>query len=553
MSMLNFPISLGLIVSCLLGLCACEPAEPQSEAPLPDIRRLTEEQYRNIIADVFGAGITVSGRFDPLIRTDGLLATSAWSSSVTSAGLIQYEEMARSIATQVTDESNRQTLTPCNPASEDAFDEPCTRELLAKIGRLLFRRPLTDDEISTNVNIARTAARSIGRFYDGLAYGLTSLLVAPDFLFIIDVAEPDPEQPNAWRLNAYSKATRLSFLLWNTSPDNKLLTAADKGDLHSQEGLDRQVKRMIASPRLKTGMRAFFEDMLGFNDFKVLEKDSIIYPSFGLTAAQDAKEQTLRTITDHLITKNGDYRDLFTTRKTFMSRPLGRVYQVRVRASEGVWEPYEFASDDPRIGIQGHLSFLALNAHPGRSSPTLRGKAIRTMLLCQNVPDPPNDVDFSQFNNPNSPNKTARERLSAHSTSPACAGCHKITDPIGLALENFDGAGQFRLAENEVMIDSSGDLDGIEFANSTGLGKALHDNPALTSCLVNRLYAYASGQSPATGGQWMAYLEDDFATNGYRVTDLLNRIATSTTFFAVSEPDTSASPVELGVNTANLE
>src|SRR5690606_7737678 len=122
-----------------------------------------------------------------------------------------------------------------------------------------------------------------------------------------------------------------------------------------------------------------------------------------------------------------------------------------------------FDENDPRAGLVSQVGFLAMASHPGRSSPTLRGQAIREHLLCQSVPEPPGDVDFTLFEDPDSSLKTARERLVAHANVPACAGCHKITDPIGLALENFDGAGQFRTTENGAPIDTSGELDGISF------------------------------------------------------------------------------------------
>jgi hypothetical protein len=215
------------------------------------------------------------------------------------------------------------------------------------------------------------------------------------------------------------------------------------------------------------------------------------------------------------------------------------VYRVQVEAPRGVWQPFEFPANDPRVGIQSQLGFLALHSHPGRSSPTLRGAAIRSSLLCQRVPDPPPDVDFTEFNDPNSPSKTARQRLTAHSTSPACEGCHRITDPIGLALENFDGAGQFRTLENGEIIDTSGDLDGLSFEDGVGLGTALHANPALTTCLAYRLYAYASGVALSPRDPRMVYLEGRFADSGYRVKALMKVIATSDAFYAVSVPETA--------------
>lgn len=537
---------------CALVLSACEAPEPVSEGTPPDVRRLTEDQYRNIIADVFGASIIVGGRFDSPVRKEGLLAVGARDATVTPGGLVQFDEMARSIADQVMSESNRQFLIPCGDTDQADYDATCAAQAITKFGRLLFRRPLTNAEQDARLAIVRETTDSLGSFADGLEMGIASLLMAPQFLFVTEVVEADPDDAESYRLDAFSTASRLSFLLWNTAPDNALLVAAENGDLHTDEGLDQQVERMMASPRLKTGVRAFFSDMLEFSEFDFLEKDSVIYPAFGVAAGRDAQEQTLRTIADHVINQDADYRDLFTTRKTFMTRTLGLVYRVQVQAPKGVWQPYAFAEDDPRLGIQSHLGFLSLNSHPGRSSPTLRGAAIREMLLCQKVPDPPPDVDFSGFNDPNSTARTARERLDAHSTNAACAGCHRITDPIGLALENFDGAGQFQLMENGVLIDTSGDLDGVAFEDSVGLGRALRDNPAATACLVNRLYAYASGHMLSPRDPWMTYLEETFAKDGYSVKALLKRIATSKGYYAVQPPEVSSESIETAANTATI-
>ncbi|MBM3515412.1 MAG: DUF1592 domain-containing protein, partial [Alphaproteobacteria bacterium] len=427
--------------------------------------------------------------------------------------------------------AHRPTLVPCAFEDRLSFDEACARDFLGRTGRLLFRRPLTDAELNGRIALTRAAAAEVGDFHEGLTFGLASLLVAPEFLFITEATLQN--SGDGARLAPFAKASRLSFFLWNTAPDDALLVAAEQGELDDAAGLARQVDRMLASPRLKSGVRAFFNDMLGFSGFDTLEKDGIIYPAFGQATAQDAREQTLRTIADHVVSRNADYRDLFTTRRMFMSRPLGRVYRVQVGVAEGGWQEHEFPPESLRVGIQSHLSFLALYSHPGRSSPTQRGEAVRTALLCQKVPDPPGDVDFSLFSDPNSPNKTARDRLSAHATSPACAGCHRITDPIGLALENYDGAGQFRTAENGVTIDASGDLDGVPFTDAAGLGRAIRDNPATPACLVSRMAAYATGRPAAKGDAWITYLEGVFSEGGYRVPELMRQIATSRGFFAV--------------------
>jgi hypothetical protein len=285
-------------------------------------------------------------------------------------------------------------------------------------------------------------------------------------------------------------------------------------------------------------MRAFFDDMFHFEDFNNLAKDASIYPVFTTTAVQDSREQTLRTVIDQLLVKNRDYRDLLTSRETFLSPSLAAIYKLPT--SPG-WSPYEFPEGSPRMGLLTHISFLAGHSHPGRSSATLRGKALREVLLCQVVPRPPANVDFSAVENPKGNLRTARDRVNFHLENPVCAGCHKITDPMGLALENFDGAGQYRETEQGVAIDATGSLDGKNFTDVKGLAQAMHDHPALTSCLVKRVYAYGTG-SPTTGAQreMLQALDKNFAANGYRLRELLKTVVMSSAFSTVADQKSSA-------------
>ena len=523
----------------LLGtvlLAACSRTEPPTSGGPPTLRRLTESQYRNIIADVFGSQIVVGGRFDPIMRTEGLLAVGAGRAAVTPSAVEHFSAMARSIALQVVAPGNRELLLPCQPAAADQPDPRCATQFFEQAARLLYRRAVTAEDLRVPLRLAQAGTVARHDFYAGLAYGLQAMLTAPDFLFIAENTESDPTDKTRLRLDNYARASRLSFMLWNTAPDELLLHAAEQGQLANADEISDQVDRLMASPRLKQGVRAFFTDMLSLDDFATLEKDTLIYPAFSLAAAQDSREQVLRTLENELLSQDGDYRNIFTTRRTFMSGPLGLVYRVPV-SRPGGWTPFEFAANDPRAGIQSQLSFVALHSHPGKSSPTLRGKAIRELLLCQKVPDPPGNVNFDRFNDPSSPNKTARLRLSAHATEPACAGCHKLMDPIGLALENFDGAGQTRLTENGVPIDASGELNGIKFADAPGLGQAMRQDPAATSCLVRRAYSYAVGRAIERGERdWMAHLEQSFADDRYRLRPLLRRIATSKALQAVAAP-----------------
>lgn len=306
-----------------------------------------------------------------------------------------------------------------------------------------------------------------------------------------------------------------------------------------------QIDRMLASPRLKSGVRAFFTDMLGFDTLSALAKDPEVYPKFTPTLAVDAQEQTLRTITDHLVVRKGDYRELFTTRRTFLSPLLASIYRVPIGTRKG-WESYEFPEGDEHTGIVTEVSFLALHSHPGRSSSTLRGKAVREIFLCQPVPAPPANVNFSIIQDTkNIDRRTARDRLTAHRTQPTCAGCHKIIDPIGLSLEHFDGLGAERQQENGAPIDASGQLDAVQFSGAIGLGQTLHDAPAAASCLVNRLYAYAAGHIAAKGeAEWIKYLQDQFKAGGYRLPDLMRAIALSDDFYRIQAPLKANGPTQ---------
>src|SRR3984885_5185880 len=537
----KFGVAVALAVTTLtLVSCGKKDEVQSSGGPVVD-RRLTQEQYQTIIADVFGADIKIGGRFEPDIRKSGLLAVGAGEVSVTPSGFEQYDSMARGSAAQIVDEHHRDMLIGCKPASVKSPDEACAKQFFSSVGRFLYRRPLTDDELKTELAIANAATVKLGNFYTGIAMGLTAMLEAPQFLFRREVSEPDPDHAGQQRLDAYSKATRLSFFLWNTTPDDELLTAAQNGDLNTDRGLAKQVERLMASPRLTAGARAFFNDMMGFEAFGDLTKDTVIYPKFTNAVIADAQEQTLRTITDHLLVQKGDYRDLFTTHKTFMTPLLGTIYRVPVETKEG-WEAHEFPADDPRAGLLTQISFLSLHSTPGRSSPTIRGKALREVLLCEKVPDPPGNVNFNLVQDTKNPQfRTARARLGAHATQTACVGCHRLIDPIGLGLETFDSLGEYRATENGQPIDASGGLDGVKFTDAASLGHVRHDNPAPPACLVNRLYAYAAGRPAAKGeAEWVKYLNTSFAANGYRLPDLMRTIVTSDAFYRISAPETAA-------------
>jgi len=542
-----------ILLPCLLLLAApvghADPAgpEPTDAASVARVRLLSQPQYFNSLAYVFGPDVAVAAHFAPFRRTDGLLQNGAASAGVTIGQMQEFQRTAGTIADQVVSPESRDFLIPCKPRSETRADRECATRFLALVGRLLFRRPLRAAERADYVGAAGAAADRLKNFYAGLSVALEGMLISPDMLFVVERTQPDPQRPGHQRLDAWSFATRLSLFLWNAGPDDQLLGWAARGDLQTAQGRARAVDYALASPRLETGVRAFFDDMLGFDEFAVLAKDPGIYPIFTADAVGDAREQTLRTIVTHVVTENRDYRDLFTSRTTFLSPALAPIYGVP--APPG-WTRYELPADDARVGLLTQIAFLAAHAHPGRSSATLRGKALRELLLCQKVPRPPPNVDFSLIEDPKSTLHTARERLAAHRANPVCAGCHKLTDPIGLALEHFDGAGEYRATERGAPIDASGTLDGRNYSDAAGLAQAVHDHPALPNCLVSRVYAYATGGAPAaSNADVLKYFDAHFAEQGYKVPALLRTIAMSNAFDTIADTApaaTTAAHVEPG-------
>lgn len=534
----KFLMIVSLVGICLVGSWQVPALGASDLLRISGMRRLSESEYRNSIADIFGAGIEVQGRFEPDRRVGGLLAASSATLSITRAGFESYTKMADSIAAQVVDSKQRAKLIPCTPRSAVAPDDVCASQTLTKYGLALFRRPLTGDELKTRVKLANGLAKSTGDFYTGLRYAIASMLAAPVFLFRVEVAVPDGS--GGWTLDGYSRAARLSFLLWDTTPDAMLLDAARTGALNDSAGVTQQVDRLMASPRLITGMKAFYTDFLELDSLGGITKDTTIYPKYSDAVAVSAKEETLRTMIALTLDERGDLRDLLTTRKTYINRVLAAIYEVPYNF-DTEWVPYEFSQDSGRSGVLTQATFLSMFSHPGRSSPTKRGVALNDIFMCEPTPAPPANVNFDIVNDENNPNlRTVRQRLLAHATSPTCASCHTHNDPIGLSLEGFDSIGAYRTTESGMPVDVSATLQGKSFSGGTGLGQFLHDNPRFPACFARKMYAYGVGaDTEEVSASLTRSSLDAFAKGGYRVPVLLKALATSREFMAAPPPQGS--------------
>jgi len=491
------------------------------------IRRLTQSQYKNTIRDIFGPEIVIAGSLEPDFAVSGLLTVGASQSTISSWGVEQYERISYKLAEQIlSNEGIRASLVPCTNSAN--FDEQCVKTFITDLGLLLWRRPVSNDELSELIALAENATNVLGDIDGGLAYPLASMLQSPNFLFRVELGRAEGTY------NDFEMAQRLSFFLWNTTPDAKLLQAASDGLLSTDAGLEAQIDRMLVSEKAKEGVANFFIEWFELERLDDMVKDPNIFVHFNSELGDNAKEETLRVIEDHIFAQDADYRDLFTRTETYINRRLAALYEVRAPAKEG-FAKFSFQRSHGRRGIIGHTSLLSLHSHAVASSATLRGKFIRQTLLCGVVPPPPVNVDTA-LPEPSGTAITLRQRINEHSQNPTCSFCHLMVDPIGLGLENFDGIGRFRTKEGGVTIDPSGTLDKVYFKDAWELAEVIRNHPQLPSCFVKNIYQYATGNVASKGelGQINA-LTQMFQNGQFKVKSLIKDIAMSEGFRKVKE------------------
>lgn len=547
---------LGLIgatfaTAVFVGACSGDPQPPSGTTnvgprpPTSDIaaqtgaQRLTSAQYGNAIRDIFGkdaAGkdINVPTAIEVDSILDGFVAIGASVSTISPGGVEKYEKASFAIAQQVTADATRKALVlKCKPTGLD--DAGCAKETVTRLGRHVFRRPLTENENTRITKIFIDASAALGGFDRGLEYAIVAMLQSPHFLYRPQVGENDPAHAGQLRYSSLEMASRLSFFLWNSVPDEELLTAAEKGSLVNDEGIAAQIDRMLASPRAHEGLRAFVTDWLKLRALDNLTKDPTLFTYFSPELGPAAREETLRLFEHIVFELDTDFREIMTTRQTFVNAKLASMYAIPSPADEG-FSLVEFPADSIRAGLLGHASILALHSHPRSTSSTLRGKFMRESLLCDVIPPPPANVNTG-LPDASPDARTLRERMQPHLTDPVCKSCHVFMDPIGLALENFDGIGRYRAKELDAVIDASGDLDGIPFKNARSLAKAIHDSNKFAPCFVRKVFSYATAFRPTEADRaTLDTLAWDFRASGYRVRELMKLVALSPAFRLAQKP-----------------
>ena len=378
---------------------------------------------------------------------------------------------------------------PAAPAEETA----CAREIVTRLGTRAFRRPVTDDEVEGLMGLYAEGAAA-GGFEIGVRTALQGILASPDFVFRFE--EPgSADGSGMYRITDAALASRLSFFLWGRLPDEELIEAAADGGLSDPATLERQVERMLADPRAEALGTRFAAQWLRLQDLDQVHPDALRYPDFYEQLARDMRRET-ETFFNALVRDGGTLTDFLTADFSYMNERLARHYGIEGVAGEH-FRRVEYANE-ARRGILGHGSFLTLTSHANRTSPVLRGKWVMEVLLGTPPPPPPPDIpDLDATADATDGRfRTVRERLEEHRDNPNCISCHRFIDPIGLALENFDVTGTWRVRDSNTPVETMGELyDGTPIHGPADLRAALLRRPeSLVRNFTEYLMAYALGR-----------------------------------------------------------
>jgi hypothetical protein len=404
--------------------------------------------------------------------------------SVTIAGPFEVHEAGAT--------PSRERIFLCHPT--DATDEQaCGEKIIANLVRRAYRRPVTADDLPPLIALYREGAEE-GGFEAGVEFALEKILVSPEFVFRIEYDPPGAAPGRAHRVNDVELASRLSFFLWSSIPDDELLAVAERNELQKPEVLEAQVRRMLADPRSQALVKNFAGQWLYLRNIARIQPDPAVFPAFDENLRQGMAEETLRLV-ESTLREDRSVASLIDTDYTFVNQRLAEHYGI-----PGVYgsEFRRVAITDPnRRGLLGQASILAVTSYPDRTAPTIRGKWVLEQLLGTPPPPPPPNVP-SLKDDASAKAMTMRQRMELHRANPSCAVCHRLMDPVGFALENYDGLGRWRdsAVPGAPPLDASGVLpDGTAFDGPAGLRKVLLGKREMfVEIFTERLLTYALGR-----------------------------------------------------------
>ncbi|MBZ5579867.1 MAG: DUF1592 domain-containing protein [Acidobacteriia bacterium] len=427
------------------------------------------------------------------------------------------------------DSPSRQLLYGCHPANA-AAETSCANQILSKLARRAYRRSATHDDVETLLAFYKQG-RATGTFDDGIRAALERVLVSPDFLFRIETDPAGVAPGSTYRIPDTELASRLSFFLWSSTPDDTLLDLAIRGKLHEPAVLEEQVSRLFGDERARRSLVAnFFDDWLQTRNVWLLNPDRTKFPWFDDNLRTDLVTETDLFLNAQLQENHG-VADLLTSDETFLNEQLARHYGI-----SNVYGSHfrrVKLTDPNRFGLLGKASVLAVTSYTTRTSPTIRGKWVLENILAAPPPAPPPNVPALELSNNESKPLSVRQMLEVHRANPACASCHARMDPLGLSLENFDAIGQWRTTDSGHPIDASGVLlDGTKVDGPRELRQALMaQKTQFVKTVTEKLLTYALGRGlEYSDAPTVRAIDRAAAASDYRWSSLILGIVKSAPF-----------------------
>lgn len=493
-----------------------EPTVDAASVSRAGLQRLSQREYDNTLADLLGETVPAGKQLLP--ADDHTPFDNDYATQYPSKALIEGAELAatESAARLIADVPRRDAVVGCAPASID--DAECLRAFVTRFGRRALRRPLLSEEVERLVTATTPLALDAGDFYVGVESVVRALLQHPEFLYRIEVGTPVDGSPGLYRLNDFEVASRLSYLLWGTMPDDALLDRAQVGALRTSAELRQTAIQMLAHPKAAQQVARFHALWLGY--------DNLPGDELGVAMRRESDALVERVVFE----EKRPWQDLLRIEETFVSDTLASHYGlVPPGSAEPTWVSY---GSTGRRGLLSHASFLRLGGKFGDTSPTTRGLMIRTRLLCQVIPPPPPGVSVDEP--PGDPSDCKVDRYAAH-RSGGCASCHQQLDPVGFGLESYDGMGRFRSSEPnrpECAIRGEGELVPYgSFKGPAELGDLLLE-AGIDDCLRTQMTRFVVGRADLGSAEkkLIARAAGVLGDGDFRLDELIVELVSADTF-----------------------
>jgi hypothetical protein len=535
-------VLLGVMAVAFGGVAACyiyeeppTPAAPSGIGPAP-LRRLSNLEYTNALGDLFPSVHVALPTMPADVPVAGF-ENAAEAQQASDVLVSRYEAIANLYAEALTKTPDGvRSVTGCNDWSTPALVEACTASFLSTTGKRVFRRPLTNAERDRFALRFQGWASAVD-FEGAVQLTLSALLQSPQFLYRPEAAAVTDKVGTVRAVDSYAMASRLSFFLWESVPDDALLASAERGELATATQVRDAAERMLADPRGQRVLWDFPRQWLGL-DRILLDEHAVRAPDVDplwteKTEASASRETEL--FVRNTLAAGGTLRDLLTSRKAWVDGETSRLYGLPAPLDPSAWTETELPGDQ-RAGLLTRASFLAGYSHRGATSPPVRSNGIDLHLFCQTPISPPPGADLSQpMAAPGDGPKTNRMLFEQRTQPAACQSCHKGLNALGFGFENYDAAGRYRTSDNGLPIDASGHITGTDvdrdFNGALELSQWLAQSETVHRCATDELVRYALGRAPSSEEEaTVRALAKAFVASGGDLRALLLDVATSPTF-----------------------